>query len=76
MPLITPRHVWMLLALICTGAVILSFGLTAWLDLNPCYLCIFQRTLFMLLALLAAATLPAWAAIIAAVTVVIWWGGR
>jgi disulfide bond formation protein DsbB len=52
--MITPRHVWILLALVCAGAVFLSFGLTAWLNLNPCYLCIFQRTLFMLLALLAA----------------------
>jgi protein dithiol:quinone oxidoreductase len=51
---ISPRRIWILLALVCAGAVIASFGLTAWLDLSPCYLCIFQRTLFMLLALLAA----------------------
>jgi protein dithiol:quinone oxidoreductase len=51
---LTPRHVWIPLALACAGAVLASFGLTAWLDLSPCYLCIFQRTLFMLLTLLAA----------------------
>jgi len=54
MPTFTPRRVWILLALVCAGAVLASFGLTAWLDLNPCYLCIFQRTLFMGLTLLAA----------------------
>jgi disulfide bond formation protein DsbB len=54
MPTVTPRHVWILLALLCAGAVLASFGLTAWLGLSPCYLCIFQRTLFMLLTLLAA----------------------
>jgi disulfide bond formation protein DsbB len=43
-----------LLALVSAGAVIASFGLTAWLDLSPCYLCIVQRTLFMVLTLLAA----------------------
>lgn len=51
---ITPRRVWILLALVCAGAVLASFGLTAWLELSPCYLCIFQRTLFMGLTLLAA----------------------
>ena len=51
---ITPRRVWILLALVSAGAVLASFGLTAWLDLSPCYLCIFQRTLFMVLTLLAA----------------------
>lgn len=51
--MLTPRRVWILLALICAGAVLASFGLTAWLELNPCYLCIFQRTLFMVLAPLA-----------------------
>jgi len=30
--------------------------LTPWLELEPCHLCIFQRTLFMLMALLAALT--------------------
>lgn len=54
MTTLTPRRVWILLALACAGAVLASFGLTAWLDLSPCYLCIFQRTLFMLLTLLAA----------------------
>ncbi len=49
----TPRRVWILIALVCAGAVTASFGLTAWLDLSPCYLCIFQRTLFIALTLLA-----------------------
>ncbi len=46
--------VWIALATVCTCAALGSFLLTAWLELNPCHLCIFQRTLFMLLALLAA----------------------
>lgn len=50
---LTPRRAWILLALSCAGAVLASFGLTAWLELSPCYLCIFQRTLFMVLTMLA-----------------------
>lgn len=46
--------VWIALAMLCTCAVLGSFVQTAWLDLSPCHLCIFQRTLFMLLAALAA----------------------
>jgi protein dithiol:quinone oxidoreductase len=53
-PLPISTKVWIALATVCTGAVLASFVLTAWLDLSPCHLCIFQRTLFMLLALLAA----------------------
>jgi disulfide bond formation protein DsbB len=44
---------WLVLAgvtALVTGA---SLALTAWLDLHPCHLCIFQRLLFMLLAILA-----------------------
>lgn len=43
----------------CAGLVLGSLALTAWLDLHPCHLCIFQRLLFMLITILAlAATLP------------------
>jgi disulfide bond formation protein DsbB len=37
-----------------------SIVLTLWLDLNPCHLCIFQRLLFMILALIGIAA--AWGA--------------
>ncbi|MBP8902692.1 MAG: disulfide bond formation protein B, partial [Thiobacillaceae bacterium] len=58
----TPRPplLWALLAAGCFALVIGSFGLTAWLDLHPCHLCIFQRLLFMVLAILGA--LAAWRA--------------
>lgn len=51
---LAPRPIWFGLALACTLLVLASLVLTAWLDLSPCHLCIFQRLLFMLLALLAA----------------------
>jgi disulfide bond formation protein DsbB len=62
MVLRTPRPplLWALLAAGCFALVIGSFGLTAWLDLHPCHLCIFQRLLFMVLAILGA--LAAWRA--------------
>jgi len=53
-----PIHLWLAIALGTAGLVVGSLVLTAWLDLHPCHLCIFQRLLFMLigaLALLAAA---------------------
>ncbi|HYN78097.1 MAG TPA: disulfide bond formation protein B [Lamprocystis sp. (in: g-proteobacteria)] len=56
MPRIAPRPLWIVLALLCAAVVLASFALTVWLNLNPCYLCIFQRTLFMLLCLLAVLT--------------------
>jgi disulfide bond formation protein DsbB len=44
------RQLWFLLAAGCLGLVAGSIALTAWLDLHPCHLCIFQRLLFMGLA--------------------------
>ena len=46
----TTRQLWFLLAAGCLGLVLGSIALTAWLDLHPCHLCIFQRLLFMGLA--------------------------
>lgn len=47
------RHVWLSLALGSAVLVVASLLLTSWLELHPCHLCIFQRLLFMLLALLS-----------------------
>ncbi|MFN3884084.1 MAG: disulfide bond formation protein B [Rhodocyclaceae bacterium] len=44
------RYVWLALAGVAALTVGASLALTAWLDLHPCHLCIFQRLLFMLLA--------------------------
>lgn len=49
----TPRVIWLLLAAITATVALGSLILTPWFDLDPCYLCIFQRLLFMVLALLA-----------------------
>jgi disulfide bond formation protein DsbB len=43
------RRLWLLLAAGCFGLAAGSLVLTAWLDLHPCPLCIFQRLLFMVL---------------------------
>lgn len=51
-----PRSLWTLLALITAAVALASLVITPWLELEPCHLCIFQRTLFMLMALLAALT--------------------
>lgn len=48
--LITPRRLWALLTLFCAGLFVASLVLTAWHDLHPCHLCIFQRLLYLLLA--------------------------
>ncbi|MGQ9686663.1 MAG: disulfide bond formation protein B [Thiobacillaceae bacterium] len=48
-----PRLLWRLTALAAAGLVVASLVLTAWLDLHPCHLCIFQRLLFMKIAALA-----------------------
>ncbi len=45
------RQLWLLLAAGCFGLAAGSIALTAWLGLHPCPLCIFQRLLFMILAL-------------------------
>ncbi len=61
MPALTPRLIWSILATASLGLVAISFVLTAWLNLHPCHLCIFQRLLFMKLAvvfLLAAWLTP------------------
>ncbi|OQX00054.1 MAG: disulfide bond formation protein B [Thiothrix lacustris] len=52
------KNLWLAIGLIALSLAASSFVLTAWLDLHPCYLCIFQRLLFMLIALfgLLAAT--------------------
>lgn len=57
---ITRKAVWLAIALIAFGLAASSLILTAWLDLHPCYLCVLQRLLFMLIGvfgLLAAAGL-------------------
>ena len=56
MSLVAPRLLWMLLALITAAVALASLVLTPWLKLEPCHLCIFQRTFFMLMALLAGLT--------------------
>ncbi|WP_373510720.1 disulfide bond formation protein B [Thiocapsa sp.] len=53
---VTSRTLWILIALICAALATASLVLTPLLDLDPCHLCIFQRLLFMILALLAALT--------------------
>ncbi|MCX7689103.1 MAG: disulfide bond formation protein B [Fimbriimonadales bacterium] len=55
---VSRRAIWIALAAAAAGIALLSILLTHWLDLEPCHLCIFQRLVFMLLALLA--TLTAW----------------
>lgn len=52
------RLLWPLLALASALVALTSVALTAWLDLSPCHLCIFQRLLFMLLGLFAVAAMP------------------
>ena len=54
----TARLLWAVLAAGCLGLVAGSLVLTAWMDLHPCSLCIFQRLLFMVIGLLAL--LAAW----------------
>ncbi len=57
---LTPRILWSLLAAGCFALVTASLVLTHWLDLHPCHLCIFQRLLFMALAM--SGSLAAWQA--------------
>ncbi len=47
---LSPRSLWLLLAAGCASLVIASLVLTAWQNLHPCHLCIFQRLLYLLLA--------------------------
>ncbi len=56
---VPPRAVWLATAAAAAAVALVSLVLTAWLALDPCHLCIFQRLLFMLVAalgLLAALT--------------------
>ena len=58
MVLFSVHRIWWGLALICGLAATMSILLTAWLRLDPCHLCIFQRLLLLLMCPLAlAATL-------------------
>ncbi len=52
MSTLEPRWLWLALGVASAGLAAASLLLTAWLDLHPCHLCIFQRLLFMLLAVL------------------------
>ncbi|WP_020508387.1 HAD-IC family P-type ATPase [Lamprocystis purpurea] len=57
---LTPRLVWGIVAFAGTAGVVASLALTPWLNLQPCQLCIFQRLLFMAIAVLALiAAVPA-----------------
>lgn len=47
-----PQQLWLLLGLAAAGLVAGSLVLTTWLDLHPCHLCIFQRLLFIKIAVL------------------------
>jgi len=49
---LTPKNLWLALGLAATALVAGSLILTAWFDLHPCHLCIFQRLLFIKLAVL------------------------
>ncbi len=55
---INRRNIWLAVGLGTAALAVSSFVLTTLLDLHPCYLCIFQRLLFMLLGVfgLLAAT--------------------
>jgi disulfide bond formation protein DsbB len=60
MKLAPSTTLWLVLTAGSATLVAVSLALTAWLDLHPCHLCIFQRLLFMLVAALAlVAALPA-----------------
>jgi disulfide bond formation protein DsbB len=52
------RRQWLALAIASAGIAGSSLLLTAWLSLHPCHLCIFQRLLFMLIAV--GALVSAW----------------
>ncbi|WML92179.1 disulfide bond formation protein B [Thiothrix lacustris] len=47
------KNLWLVIGLIALSLAASSFVLTALLDLHPCYLCIFQRLLFMLIGVFA-----------------------
>lgn len=51
----SPHRLWALLAFICAGLFSASLVLTELYDLHPCHLCLFQRLLYLLLALVGFA---------------------
>ncbi len=53
MSVLSARNAWLLIALGSAGLAAVSVILTHQLNLHPCHLCIFQRLLFMLLAVFA-----------------------
>ena len=55
-----PRHLWLGLAICSAGLVVAAVVLTAWLDLHPCPLCIFQRLLYMIISVLSLVAFLAW----------------
>ncbi|SEP58708.1 disulfide bond formation protein DsbB [Ectothiorhodospira magna] len=62
------RPIWLLIALFAAMSAALSIGLTEWFSLYPCHLCIFQRLLFMVLAVLALAGLVFGASLVGGVS--------
>jgi protein dithiol:quinone oxidoreductase len=48
----TPQRIWALLALGSATLALTSLALPAWMGVEPCHLCIFQRLLFLVMALL------------------------
>jgi disulfide bond formation protein DsbB len=52
-----PYYLWLVIALAGIGLTAGSFIMVAWLKLQPCPLCIAQRTLFMLMGVLALVAL-------------------
>jgi protein dithiol:quinone oxidoreductase len=54
------RAIWLAIAGASAGIGLASIGMTNWLDLDPCHLCIFQRLLMLLIGGLAL-----WAALAA-----------
>jgi len=67
------RPLWLATAAAAATLAIASVLLTVWLDLQPCHLCIFQRLLFMIIAVLAmiAALTPPLVSRIAAIAVAV-----
>ncbi|MGD8206992.1 MAG: disulfide bond formation protein B [Thiohalocapsa sp.] len=47
------RGLWLILATVSAALALASIVLTLWLQLQPCHLCIFQRLLFIVMAVLA-----------------------
>ena len=59
---LSPRSVFGLLALASIGFVAAGLALGEWARLQPCYLCVFQRLLYLLLAFFAlcGVLIPRW----------------